>query len=397
MKGLYLSNLYEQKTVGYEAKILGQIRGLIAFGLELELISFSETGQILLQEKGRATFPNTVDRTVLGEKSKFIFIRRKRLLSETFKRARTTSLDFLYIRYPRSDPFYLFFLFMIKAVRPEILIFSEFPTFPYDQEKTEGSYLKQTIIRVLDMVTRRYLKYFIDRAVSVNYEKKIFGMKSININNGISVDNFTLKKSRPTLTAQQTVNLIGVANVKPWHGYDRIITGLGKYYRCSTLCRKVVFHVVGACEPILGSFKELAIDQGVEDYVVFHPPVKGIKLDDLFNASDVGVSTLGAHRIGLHELSPLKTREYCARGLPFLLGYKDPDFPEGFDYALECPADDSPVDIKKIVLFYESICQEPDNCKKIREHAENELDWSRKMIDVAQELVDLGATITPQT
>lgn len=394
MKGLYLSNLYEKNSVGYKTKILGQIHGLIAFGLEIESISFSETGHISLKKHVRNALDNNKgDEIILREKSKNIFVRRQRLLSSALSRIRKSSFDFLYIRYPRSDPFYLLFLSIVKLFYPKILIFSEFPTFPYDKELLEGNSLRHAAIKILDMTTRGYLKCFVDRVIAINYPDSIFGIQSIDISNGVDVDSFPLKEDRSILAMQHTINLLGVANVKPWHGYDRIILGLDKYYRTSSHNRKVVFHIVGACEPFLSDLKELSATHAVEDYVVFHPPAKGAVLDKLFDMSDIGVSTLGAHRIGLYELSPLKSREYCARGLPFLLGYDDPDFSEDFAYALKVPSIDSPIDIQSVVFFLENICKELDGNQKIRKYAVEKLDWAQKMSHVALEIANLNSNL----
>lgn len=383
MRGLYVSNLDGQIALGYDAKILGQIKGLIANGLSFELISFSDTREVILRTEFACLNDFNQSSVLLKDASSNLLIRRKRLLDAALERLKATSMDILYIRYPRSDPLYLFFLYRVKIKYPSIRIFCEFPTFPYDKEVTAESSVKSLIVKALDRLTRNSLKHFIDRAVAVNYQGFIFGIPGLSINNGITVANLPVRKNDLSLMPKN-IHLLGVANVQPWHGYDRIITGLGKYYKTSDDFPKIIFHVVGARESTLRDLQKIVVQHKVEDFVVFYPPTRGEELDKLFDLSDLCVSTLAAHRIDLYELSPLKTREYCARGMPFLLGYKDPDFPKTFEYSLECPADDTSIDMNSVIAFCQTIYSSPDSTEKIHQYAELNLDWSVKMADVAK-------------
>jgi len=91
------------------------------------------------------------------------------------------------------------------------------------------------------------------------------------------------------------------------------------------------------------------------------------------------VGSLGIHRIGLKEASILKAREYCARGIPFIYGIADPDFPADFPYILHLPADESPIDIEQVITFADRVLADPDHPQKMHRYAEEHLDWSVKM------------------
>ena len=71
-----------------------------------------------------------------------------------------------------------------------------------------------------------------------------------------------------------------------------------------------------------------------------------------------------SHRIGLSESPTLKVREYCARGIPWIIACKDPDFPDDFPYILRVPPDESPIDIDPVIDFAQKICSDPDHPKK---------------------------------
>ena len=52
--------------------------------------------------------------------------------------------------------------------------------------------------------------------------------------------------------------------------------------------------------------------------------------------ADAAISSLGLHRIGLEEASPLKSRECLALGLPLVLAYVDTDLHDlDADFLLE--------------------------------------------------------------
>jgi hypothetical protein len=392
MKGLYLSNIDPNKSFGYMPKILGQVKGFQQLGFEMDLICFNHEHEIVLVPFG-AKEENYERETpiLLAFASNNLFGRRLSLLRQMLKYLESQQVQFLYLRYPRSDPLFLYFLHKVRSKCPKLLILSEFPTFPYDKEYFLPFSLKDAIIFLLDKLTRQYLSRFIDRAISVNYEKPIFGIPIISIDNGILVADYTtiiysLDVSPPAL------NLIGVANVNTWHGYDRVLHGLGHYYvQNHHPERSVVFHIVGAREPYLKELLALVTQLKITDYVVFHNPCQGKVLETIFVGCQLAVGVLGGHRKGLEVMSPLKNREYCARGIPFVFGHEDPDFPPDFPYALHLPSNEDPIDIQALINFIEKmgkINQNLNISEEMRTYATDHLDWSVKMKKVALAIRD---------
>ncbi len=128
--------------------------------------------------------------------------------------------------------------------------------------------------------------------------------------------------------------------------------------------------------------------------MVFHGFTTGNALDALFDQCHVAVGSLGIHRKGLTQTSELKAREYCARGIPYIIACADPDFPAGFPYILRLPADESPIDIEQVLAFAREVCADPDHPQKMRSYAEEHLDWSvKKLKGFLEALVGEGAGI----
>ena len=106
----------------------------------------------------------------------------------------------------------------------------------------------------------------------------------------------------------------------------------------------------------------------------------GTELDALFADADLALGSLGMHRLGLHRSSSLKAREYCARGVPFVLGSDDPDFPDGIPFVHQVAADESPIDVSALADFVDNLRERsPDASIVMRRYAEQRLTWNAKL------------------
>lgn len=257
---------------------------------------------------------------------------------------------------------------------------TEIPTYPYDQE-FRGYPLQDRLLLKVDQLFRRRLAQQMDGIVTFSDCTTIFGQLCINISNG--VDFAATPMVVPRQHDDTSVHLIGVAEVHYWHGYDRLIAGLGLYYRqYGASARRVVFHLVGKVDErgmkaegrSVPSFSELIDAYGLHDVVVFHGQLFGRELDDVFNQCDFAVGSLARHRSGITRIKTLKNREYATRGLPFVYSETDADF-DSQPYVLKVPADETPVDIRRILDFYDSRPWNPEDIRRSVEH----LSWKSQM------------------
>lgn len=147
------------------------------------------------------------------------------------------------------------------------------------------------------------------------------------------------------------------------------------------------FHIVGGiadCEmhdsEHAPGFAELAEKYGITDKIVYHGQKFGAELDELFNNADFAVASLGRHRSGITHIKTLKNREYAARGLCFIYSETDDDF-DSKPYVVKAPADESPVDINKVIDF---IDHTPITPEEIRDSIDN-LTWEKQMETVIKQ------------
>lgn len=227
-----------------------------------------------------------------------------------------------------------------------------------------------------------------DCIVSISNKNKVNqDNKLISIENGVYLEDIKVKKG-----IKENLNrlyLLSIANNQYWHGYDRIIKGLYEYYKNNPE-KEVYYHCVGE-GPELTNLKELTKELNLEKYVIFHGTKTGEELDEVVDISDIAFGSLGNHRKGLYPDSALKNREYCARGIPFVIASEDEDFPESFSFAYRIPKDHSPVDINEVIEWYEKLLKEhPNYSLKMRKYAEDNLSWDAKMKPVIEKINEIA-------
>ena len=269
-----------------------------------------------------------------------------------------------------------------KLKKHGIKCVTEIPTYPYDQE-FKGYPLKYKIPLYIDMMFRRALAAKMEAIVTFSNKESIFGKRTICISNGIDLDSIPLHNPKK----QQDIHLIAVAGIHYWHGFDRLVAGLGEYYKSNPNGRKVYFHVVG-WEDDRGTtingyltVEQMARKYGIEKYVINHGKLFGDKLDEVFNQCVFAIGSLGRHRSGITEIKTLKNREYAARGISFIYSENDSDF-DNKPYIIKASADESPINVGEIIDYIDNHDINPAEIRKSVEH----LSWKYQMEKVITEI-----------
>ena len=203
-------------------------------------------------------------------------------------------IEYVYIRYSFSDPSFIYFL---KKIRPYVRkIFIEIPTYPYDNEAKNN--LRNSIyLNIFDKRFRGYLKKYVDKIVTFSNDDEIFGIQTIKITNGIDVENIKLREKKEYADKKE-INIIGVALISFWHGYDRVISGLNEYYQKNGDQSDYIikFHIVGD-GPELQNLKNIVNKYNLSKYIFFYGIKNEKELDDIFDKCDIAIVSLGIHRI----------------------------------------------------------------------------------------------------
>lgn len=376
MKILFLVYHGFSEVSGISKKIHYQVKGLRENGYEVHLCyyDFDKNGH-------RCRF---VDGNVIKDYGTGMLagLRQRIDLDCVYEYCKDNGIEFVYARcFQNASPFLINFFKKLKSFG--IRAVTEIPTYPYDQEFTTFSRQERLGLKIDQMFRNKFYRQM-SAVVTFSDAERIFGQRTIRISNGVDFDSIPLHQFKPV---DDAIHLIGVAEVHLWHGYDRLIAGMGEYNRKAQSPKKVVFHIVGGIDPYdlygEGDYKgiQTRIDEyGLKDNVIFHGQLFGEELDKVFNMSCFAIGSLARHRSGITYIKTLKNREYATRGIPFIYSEIDSDF-EGKPYIIKALPDESPIDIQKIVDFIETHNFDP---AEIRKTVEN-LTWKIQMKRVVDE------------
>lgn len=358
-----------QEYNGISKKIKYQIHALIQCGMNVNTCYYnlSSNGhrQWLVNDKVIADLG-------IGVQAK---IKKRIDFSAISQYAIENKIDCIYIRYyHNANPFTIHLVQELKKNGIKIIL--EIPTYPYDQE---FNHLSRRFILYIDKLFRHRFCKYIDAIVTYSNDTKIFGQRTIRISNGIDFANIPLRKETHDLS--QELHLIGVAEIHFWHGFDRLIQGLGLYYKKHPKY-KVYFHLVGnmAGKQEKDKIMSLIQEYGLASYVILHGAKHGEELNELFNHADFAIGSLGRHRSGIYNIKTLKNREYAARGFSFIYSETDDDF-DLMPYILKAPADETPIDISLIINFCHSKIILPQEIRSSIKH----LSWREQMKKVCED------------
>ena len=151
-------------------------------------------------------------------------------------------IQFVYARcFQNANPWLIRLFKRLKSLN--IVSVTEIPTYPYDQEFVGFPYFSGRFWLKFDKRFRTALYKQMDAIVTFSDEDVIFGQRTIRISNGVDLDSIPIHNYQPS--TNNAIHLIGVAEVHYWHGFDRLIAGLGEYYSNNPNPRRIYFHIVG--------------------------------------------------------------------------------------------------------------------------------------------------------
>lgn len=357
-------------TEGITKKIWYQIHALESYGYYIDVVYRKNDENLMILKNGKETIIKQKMKRPYKVKSSFYL---KKYLE-------THYYDGIYIRYVFADYQFYNMLKQLKTTGTRILI--EIPTYPYDSELKDS--LENRIVLFLDMIYRNKMKKYVDgiAAISNKKENLIYGIPTFELKNGVNFEDIHISERNDKY--KDCINLIAVAGFAKWHAFERLINGMGEYYKNGGT-RELVFHLVGNGSEL--SLYEKCIEKyNLNDRVILHGFKNGQELTDIYNIADIAVSSLGMHRIGLTTGQTLKSKEYGAKGLPIISEYIVEDYPEGFPYQLIVPMDESPLDIKKIIGMFDEISKKDIQSlrKFIRSTARKSADIRSVMRPVAE-------------
>jgi glycosyltransferase involved in cell wall biosynthesis len=355
---------------GIKNKVFSQAKAIEQNGIESDVFYF-EYNKFYIQTKSELKVKET------SNKIQFLYYLYLGFILDL----NLKEYKYLYIRHFLLNPLFLLLLISMKIKNRNLIIYMEIPTFPYHFEFGFMSFKKQ-LGQKIDSFSCYFLRFFLNKIVTFSSQPLIYNIKTIKTDNGIDIEK--IGKINPPCFNKKELHLLGLANVQPWHGLDRLIIGMGEYYK-ENKDLKVFFHVVGKGDE-LPKLKNLVEKLDLSKYVTFYGFLSGDELKNMFEKCHIGIGSLGMHRINVAqgETSALKSREYSARGIPFVIAYIDRGFPDDFPYLLNLKADESSIEINNIISFYKEIRKQENFSELMHQYAKENLTWSAKLRPVIE-------------
>lgn len=361
----YISMYNSDKNDGVVKKILNQIKTFNNSGFEVDYFF----------ARRRCFYVHSEKDVLLGKSKR---IKSIDFCKYMIKYMKPEQYDCVYVRHTgRIDPWLLRVLKLLH--NSGAIILYEFPTFPYEQLRfTKMGKIDQAI----DYIFRRYLRLYVDRTITMTGHDEILNIPNIYILNGICVDDI---KPISSTEDNGTIDLLAVACFYSYHGYDRIISSLSRYYHQGGN-KEIKLHMVGE-GPASEELKQHAKEYDVEDKVIFYGFKTGEELDEIYEKADIALGSLALYRINIDISSNLKIREYLAKGLPIISGCKEDafDYKSEYKYYLQVLNDSSDIEMKTIIDFYARVYDDKLSRARIREEIRS----------YAKEKVDMMNTMKP--
>ena len=356
---------------GVEKKIIDQTRSLRKMDVNVELY-------MLMNEQPRKSLLRYVDNVDFIKCIWPVEHISNRLKRRAFKLSKAREIitrfpkidTIVYFRYPIADKLFLEFLKYVK----NYFIITE-----HQEKEATYQYLVSLSIRYFaELLYGRRVRSLIDGFVSVTPEILEYEMRNtpdvahklyITIGNGINVKGTHL---RQVPKIEDCIKVLYVGSAYKSHGIDRFLKGMKIWKESNGFPVKLS---IAGDSSYLYYYKRITKRLKLINKVEFLGHQSGRKLDELFNNHHIALGNLGDHRKGLSYTSELKAREYCARGIPFIMAAEDKDFPSDFPFILKVPQGESYVDIKEVIKFTYNTINARKTSIQMRQYAIDTLDW----------------------
>ena len=359
------------ETVGITQKVKKQIEAFQELGYDVIYSGYLEDGVAIFDSTGNIL----VKKKFFLKNEKINHILRRYmllLLCKDYFLKNDVELEFSYLRYHFFDSFYINLLKVLKKKSKKVII--EAHSYPVFVKKD-----KFNPIKILDEIYSKKAHKYCDYIASMTNLKTICGIPTYEIENTLNIDDFKIKEYK---RVENKFIFINVAFENITHGLDRLIKGISNYYKTiyKTTFIDIELLLIGEYSNIT---KKLVEDLSLSEKVKFLGKMKRNEIDTYIDEAHFAVGSMGNHRANSYYGSALKTKEYIARGIPFVYGWEERiliDFP----FAYKVPLNEESIDIKEILEFYKKI-QSKTLSKEIRDYLVNHnLTWKEqfeKMID----------------
>jgi hypothetical protein len=197
-------------------------------------------------------------------------------------------------------------------------------------------------------------------------KRKSFGRaKTIYNRDGADCVNVKPRKFIAQEGPIKMIFLKGSSMQQPWAGLERLVASIKARpdIPCELYITGKIYNPGNFTEPFIRLTGRLSEEE----------------LTELINRVDIGVSNLANYMIGFNETTNLKSRDYYARGLPFIQANTMPDIEgtEGVNYYLNLPNSSDLIDMDLVKDFVDRLRENLPHPEKMHVFANQHLIWDK--------------------
>ena len=356
------------KSIGITKKIDSEIRTLRKFGFFVFYTAYDGEGVSIFNNEDNVVLhiPYPFPNEKINRFFRYYFLEKVALAY--LKKDNAFSIGYIRLGPPNAKLFRIFK--KLKKGEAQILVESlaYFPGIRY--KSIQGKY-----IQLMHFLNRSKFKKYIKCFLIEGVFNSMYDVPCYSMNMGVDVDRIKPHCYRGNVCE---LNLISVANENSYHAYDRIINSLYEYMKRGG--QKIInIHLVGT---ISDDTKKLIDKKRLSSNVILYGKKSGKELDEIYDSCNIGLGPLGQHRVGGKKDTGLKTKEYFAKGLPYIYSGEEPTVPNDYPYIRKFPSDESMIDFEQVWKFYQSFMYDDLVVEKMREFALANYSWDTIMQDV---------------
>ena len=426
MKMLSLNLWYEK----YGNKTRAQLKSFRRLGFSTHVATIVDGPKLVIYDISDA------ESTVIWEKNCSSYKSAFRCLRDYCIRVR---YDIIYIRRLMSKLLYA--LPFIKGVSKVTPLVYEIPTYPLDTGnnflyavrdflefkiyKLVNPFIKMTLVNLIDDISIPENWTIFHNGIDIdNYDVPEMGGPKVGTPEIGELDRGVLEKD----LLGDTIKFIMVANISEYHHYERMLYAMKEYVgRCNAVAGsdgngrdcsaeycvngdggcssnvngrasdwadgnssavsdnyRISLTVISPDSPAYDSLKRLATELGIAEYITFLGSLPIAEIQKLANSCHIGVGQLSDSSKGSNLVNTLKSKDYCAMGIPFFSTCYDTSFEKDFPYIFVTEDMDSDIDLSEVIGWFLEINKDPAYRQRMYDFAKENLQYD----SLAREIVE---------
>jgi glycosyltransferase involved in cell wall biosynthesis len=354
----------EHPEVGTTSKIKAEIETLRKMGYKVYYTAYVTDGVAIFDNADREVVRKKVNNHIaIISKVKLT----NSLVAVANEYLKKNKFDFCLVR---LNVFTKKYVRMLKQMKNDSFVMMEslsyFPDMKYSDVKGFGYFLYLASIKR----NKKQMKDYVDLMLTEGIIENYYGVPCVEFGMGIDVDNY---KEHQYTGDLDELNLIMVGCNSVYHGTDRILRSMLEYYKKGTDKRIVKLHLVG---DLLPKDHELTQNEFIRDKVFTYGRQHGKKLDEIFEKANIALGPLAQFRMKKKDTG-LKTKEYMARGIPYIYSGNEIQIEEEYPYIMQISDDEEMINVLDIFAFYDRIKEDMECANNMRRKAQEAFEWAK--------------------